>query len=239
MSLRASTKKVARVPSRNLGSSPSARSTSFVVDVGVALVVREVETSVVRKVIETHHYSHKTTKNVWKSFGVFYEGKLEGAMQLGYGIRPKLKKHMFDGPPEAVREFDRMWLSDLLPPNSESAVIGGLVRYLRARYPEVAVLITYADGIRGKVGTIYQATNATYIGAIAGEFYFLPSGEAVHPVTMWHWHKTRKREVLARLYPGIRHVRGDQHRYLYFLDRSWRARLKMPTQPYPKNAEAR
>ena len=233
--MRASTRQVARVLSRNASSSLAARSTFYTVDCGVSLVVREEPTSVVRRLIETNHYSGKTTKNVWRSFGVYYEDRLEGAIQIGYGIRPKMKTHLFDGPPEAVREFDRMYLTDLLPPNAESAVIGGLLRYLKRTYPEVAVLITYADGIRGKVGTIYQATNAIYIGAVAGEFYFLPSGEAVHPVTMWHWHKTRKREVLNKLYPGIKHIRGAQHRYIYILDPTWRSRLKVPIQPYPKH----
>lgn len=43
-------------------------------------------------IIVPHHYSHKVTKNSFLSFLVYYKGKINGAMQIGYGIRPKIKK---------------------------------------------------------------------------------------------------------------------------------------------------
>lgn len=194
----------------------------------------EVSQSEVERMLCENHYSEKVTKNVWRSFGIYSGRKLVGAMQIGYGIRPKLKEHIFDGPADMVREFDRMYMTDEMPKNSESAVIGGLIKYLRANYPEVAALITYADGIRGKVGTIYQATNAVYIGEVDGEFYETPSGEYIHPVSLWHKFGTRSRDVLAQKIPGIKHVRGPQHRYVYFVDRKWASKLKVPSLPYPK-----
>ena len=59
-------------------------------------------------IIMKHHYSKKPTKNSFASFLVYWEGKVNGALQLGYGIRPK-NKGTFN--PDDVREFDRMWLS--------------------------------------------------------------------------------------------------------------------------------
>lgn len=43
------------------------------------------------KVIVPHHYSHKVTKNSCINLLVLYYGKVHGAMQIGYGIRPKIK----------------------------------------------------------------------------------------------------------------------------------------------------
>ena len=201
---------------------------------GLDVDVVEVAQSEVERMLVENHYSEKVTKNVWRSFGIYKGRKLVGAMQIGYGIRPQMKTHIFDGPPDMVREFDRMYVTDEMPKNTESAVIGGLIKYLRANYPEVAALITYADGIRGKVGTIYQATNAVYIGAVDGEFYETADGEYIHPVTIWHRYKSRSRDFLAEKLPGIKHVRGPQHRFIYFVDRKWSERLKLPAQPYPK-----
>ena len=57
-------------------------------------------------IISKHHYSGKPTKNSFLSFLVYYNGEVNGALQLGYGIRPKIKGE-YD--PDEVREFDRMW----------------------------------------------------------------------------------------------------------------------------------
>jgi len=200
--------------------------------------VLEAPSALIDPIIFDHHYSHTVPPNRWMCFAVYHHSLLKGAMQIGYGIRPEMKQHIIDGAnSETVKEFDRMWLSDDMPKNSESRVIGYMLRYLRKHYPELKALISYADGLRGKVGTIYQATNFQYIGAVPGEFYHIPSTDTwVHPVTMWHRHGTRARERLEALYPDIQHIRGDQHRYVYFLDDEWQNRLLQPILPYPKHA---
>jgi len=188
------------------------------------------------EVIRSHHYSGKSTPNRFKSFRI--NGGL-GYIQLGYGIKPA-QKHTIS--PLIVKgnfaEFDRMWLSDELPKLSESRAIGLLLSYLKKTMPELKFIITYADESAGNIGTIYQATNAIYIGSVPVDFYRLPSGERVHPVSMWHRHKTRAMAFLQELYPGIEHIQvGRQHRYIYVLDqkicRQWTKRL-----PYPKLAGA-
>lgn len=200
------------------------------------LYVTEVSNKIIDRLLEENHYSKKVTENRWKSFGIFYDGILEGGMQIGYGIRPQVKEHIIEGADSiSVKEFDRMWLSDKLPKNSESKVIGVMIRYLKKNHPELKAVISYADGIRGKIGTIYQASNFLYLGAINGEFYYLPSrNEWIHPVSMYHRHKTRAIGTLKKIYPEIQHIRGLQHRYIYFLDTSWKKKLKITPKPYPK-----
>ena len=202
----------------------------------VDIEVVECNHSLVDGMIARYHYSRKITSNRWKSFAVYYRGVLKGGMQIGYGIKPQEKEHIIEGANSTnVKEFDRMWLSDDMPKFSESKVISKLIKLLRMNYPEVKVLISYADGIRGKVGTIYQATGFVYVGYVNGEFYYIPSkDEWVHPVTMWHWHGTRKIEVLKKIYPDIKHVKGPQYRYVFFLNRRWKKRLKVPVLKSPK-----
>lgn len=183
------------------------------------------------KVIIKYHYSHKTTKNRFKSFSV-NGGK--GYLQLGYGIRPHMKhtisKHITI---DNYCEFDRMWLSDELPKNSESQVIGLLLSYLKQRYPRIKFVITYADGSVGNKGIIYQATNAIALDKVPVDFYILESGERVHPVSMYHRHGTRAKEALESRYPGIKHVKGTefQYRYLYILNRSLRKKYQETIRP--------
>ena len=75
-----------------------------------------------------YHYSKKPTTNSFLSFLVYYNNKINGVLQLGYGIRPKSKGY-FDY--KEVREFDRMWLSDEMPKYSETIVISCLHKYLK------------------------------------------------------------------------------------------------------------
>lgn len=100
------------------------------------------EKDVADHVIIPHHYSHKTTANPCINLLVYYKGKVEGAMQIGYGIRPKIKGELDT---DTTREFDRMWLSDAMPKYSETITLSLLHKYLRRCHPEIKHLISYAD----------------------------------------------------------------------------------------------
>ena len=141
----------------------------------------ECEKSQADRIIVAHHYSHKVTSNSFVSLLVVYKGKINGALQCGYGIRPKIKG---DYDSDQVREFDRMWLSDDMPKYSETIVLSLFHHYMRAAHPEIKVLISYADTSVGNKGTIYKAANYELVDRLQADFYLLPSGERVHPVSM-------------------------------------------------------
>lgn len=176
--------------------------------------IEECEKAMADKIIMKNHYSHKVTRNSFVSLLVFFHGKVSGALQCGYGIRPKIKGQLRT---DSVREFDRMWLSDEMPKFSETITLSLFHKFMRARYPEVKVLISYADTSVGNNGTIYRAANYELVDSLRMDFYRLPSGERIHPVTMWHRHRTRRWEFLKVEYPGIVKVR--EGRQLKFIKR--------------------
>jgi len=167
------------------------------------------------EIIVKHHYSHKVTRNSFVSMLVVYYGEVSGALQCGYGIRPKIKGKY---KPEEVREFDRMWLSDEMPKFSETIVLSLFHKFMRAAYPEVKVLISYADTSAGNTGTIYKAANYEQIDTLKADFYLIPIGggeyERLHPVTAWHRHKTRAWGFMQRQYPGIKKAEGYQLKFI-------------------------
>lgn len=179
---------------------------------GIEIV--ECEKTLADSVIVPNHYSHKAVPNSCINLVVLYHGKVEGALQIGYGIRPKIKGDLV---PENTREFDRMWLSDNMPKFSETIVLSLLTHYLKQRHPEIKVLISYADTSAGKTGTIYRAGNYELVDRLKADFYVLPDGERIHPVTMWHRHKTRAWDFLQKEYPGIRKAQGEQLKFIYRL----------------------
>lgn len=168
------------------------------------------------EIIIANHYSHKATKNSFLSFLVYYKGNVAGALQVGYGIKPRSKGKYN---PDEVREFDRMWLSDEMPKFSETITLSLLHHYLRKVHPDIKYLISYADNSSdvGNEGTIYKAANYKLIDKVKSDFYILESGERVHPVTMWHRHGTRKWSFLVQQYPNIKKSDGFQMKYLFEL----------------------
>ena len=165
-------------------------------------------------IIIKNHYSHKATKNSFLSFLVYYKGEINGALQIGYGIKPKSKGEYN---PDEVREFDRMWLSDDMPKFSETITLSLLHKFLQKTHPQIKYLISYADTTVGNNGTIYKAANYTLINKIKADFYILADGERVHPVSMWHRHGTRRWAFLQEQYPNIKKADGFQLKFIYKL----------------------
>ena len=101
---------------------------------------------------------------------------------------------------------------------SETITLSLLHNYLKKCYPNLKALISYSDTSVGNNGTIYKAANYKLIGNTKADFYILPDGERIHPVSMWHRHKTRKWITMQELYPGIKKANGRQLKFIYFLN---------------------
>lgn len=179
--------------------------------------MKPIDNIIADEIIEKYHYAGKATTNRFCSFGIFPKGQnnLMGVIQLGYGIRPHIKHTWGKGVNhENSVEFDRMWLSDELPKYSETIVLSCLKHYLKHTHPKIKYILSYADGSVGNKGIIYQAGNYKKVGELKVDFYILSTGERVHPVTMWHRHKSRAWALMQELYPGIKKAEGKQYRYM-------------------------
>jgi hypothetical protein len=165
-------------------------------------------------IILMHHYSKKPTKNSFLNLLVYYNDKVSGALQIGYGIRPEINGSFKKG---EVVEFDRMWLSDEMPKFSETITLSLLNHFLKSRYKNLKAIISYSDSSVGNKGTIYKAGNYKLIDKLKADFYITEQGERIHPVTMWHRHKTRVWDFLKKQYPNIKKAEGYQLKYIYYL----------------------
>jgi hypothetical protein len=165
-------------------------------------------------IILKNHYSKKPTKNSFLNLLVYYNSKVSGALQIGYGIRPEINGDFKKG---EVVEFDRMWLSDEMPKFSETITLSLLNHFLKSRYKNLKAIISYSDTSVGNYGTIYKAGNYKLIDKLKSDFYITEQGERIHPVTMWHRHKTRAWSFLEKQYPNIKKADGFQLKYIYYL----------------------
>ena len=139
-----------------------------------------------RALVKRVHYSGKVVNNSQLHFGVFLNGRLEGAMQFG----PSLDKRKIVG---LVRdtgwnefiELNRMAFSDQLPRNSESRSIGIAMRMIRKHYPNIKWVVSFADGTQCGDGTIYRASGFVLTAIKSNnQIWKAPEGETFSRVSL-------------------------------------------------------
>ena len=187
-----------------------------------------------KKILVKHHYLHSLPGGTKLAFGAFVEGKLLGALTFGAG--PHNAFALVEGAcPDNCLTLTRLWLSEKLPPNSESRVISVCLRYLR-KYTSLKFIITYADPVQGHVGTIYQATGWLYTGlSVATPKFDIGDGVARHSRSLAQIFGSHSSKYLKEHGLGIKVLpQLPKHRYIYFLNRDYQNRLKPHTRPYPK-----
>ena len=191
---------------------------------------------VAKPVLVREHYLHSMPGGTRLAFGILRDGRLMGALTLGAG--PKLAYRLVDGAePYDCATLSRFWLSDDLPSNAESRVLGIVLRALR-RNTNIKFIVAYADPSRGHIGTIYQATGWLYTGlSSAMSLYDLGDGKLHHSRSLGHTfgsHSVRHFEAQGVHIKLVR--QAAKHRYVYLLDPTCRERLTVPVLPYPKRS---
>jgi len=198
------------------------------------LQVRPIPLMAAKALLVREHYLHSMPGGTRLAFGVFMGNRLMGTITFGVG--PYLAHRLVEGAsPDDCLTLTRLWLSDELPANSESRVLGIALRALK-KHSSVKFLVTYADPSQGHSGTIYQATGWTYTGlSEAMPLYDLGDGKARHSRSVSHAFGTHSMRHFASCGVDVRQLpQAAKHRYVYFLDRCWSSRLKTPPLPYPR-----
>ena len=192
---------------------------------------------IAKQLLVREHYLHSMPGGSRLSLGVFLGGQLLGAVLLGAG--PSNAHRMVEGgDSDSCLTLTRLWLDNSLPRNSESRVLGVIFRHLR-RSTAVKFLVSYADPAAGHIGTIYQASNWLYAGlSQAVPWIDLGDGVPRHSRSVAHSYGTHGRAHFAAHGIELQRIpQSPKHRYIRFLDPTWRSRLRVPVLPYPKRGE--
>lgn len=180
--------------------------------------VKEITKEESVKLIHGFHYS-KVLPRLNKSFlGGFDENdELVATITLGWGVRPvhTIKKLFPSLDSKDYYEIGKMCLDDKMPRNSESQFLSLCMKYIKQHMPQIKLIFTWADGMLGKAGYVYQASNFLYGGFIWTDTYFTSSGEKVHPRMTGKIGGRPTLEFMEK--NNWKHYRGKQFRYIYFL----------------------
>jgi hypothetical protein len=187
------------------------------------IVVKPIAAEPANAFIKRVHYSGRVVKNSQLHFGVYLDRRLEGVIQLGPSMaKEKVRGLVRDTPWNGFMEVNRLAFTDYLPRNSESRALGYVIRLVRARYPFIQWLISYADACQCGDGTIYRA--AGFVLTQVKKNYNVRREES-----------GKVRVVNGRRPDGYREseaLPGFMLRYLRFLDPTARERLTVPIIPF-------
>jgi hypothetical protein len=223
------------------------------------ILLRPIPAAQANDLVKRIHYSGKVVQNSQIHIGVFYDGRLEGAMQFG----PSLDKRKIQGLVSGTAwhefiELNRMAFSEALPRNSESRAIAIAMRLLKQHAPQIKWVISFADGTQCGDGTIYRASGFVLTGIRENnQIWIADGGAAAVSRTAMTAQGTKgaskqKREILSRvtvtkgqyiaetgaasmqpfIAAGYKPLKGFQIRYIYFIDPTYRQRLTVPELPY-------
>jgi hypothetical protein len=211
--------------------------------------IKEITKGYATEFIQSLHYS-KTMPRLTKHFlGCYLENELVGVLTLGWGTQPKATiAKLFEGlDTKDYYEIGKMCMKEEMPKNSESQMISAVVKWMKVNTPERQFLYTWADGIMGKPGYVYQAANFLYGGFIWTQIYISEKNEKIHPRSAKRlceenvqfklkrepdFFANKKGEKIYWLtqdfldYKNILKVHGKQFRYILPLNKKARKLLK-------------
>ena len=190
-----------------------------------------------REFVAAHHYAVICPPITKVTYALFNNGEIVGVALWGYGVRPMHTiRKLFPslGVPNYF-ELNRFCVLDSMPRNTESGFLKLCCRRIQTDFPCVKLLFSWADGLRGKPGYVYQAASWLYGGKITSQFYRTSEGEVVHPRLLITRYGTRKAAFTRKL--GLQKITGFQFRYCKFLCSHRERKALFRVSPFVWNTE--
>ena len=225
-------------------------------------VVKKIHKVEAIELIQKYHYSPVMPGITKYYLGLFLDNKLKGVLTLGWGTKPR---HTFNKMFPSVGVLDtndndefihdindwyyeigKMCLSDDLNKNkiAGSQMVSAVIKWIKEN-TDCKFLYTMADGIMGKCGFVYQASNFYFGEKYFTSVYLMENGEKLHPRTSKELcvenAKFLNKEKVFWLttdfmkFKGIRRIDGLMFRYIYPLNKKAKKMLKNSSMEWTKN----
>lgn len=124
--------------------------------------VRDAPFADVRALVVAMHYSKGASNTASECHGLFAFGRLVGGA-LWLPPTRVCAESVAGGAWRTCLSLSRLVVAPWVPTNGASFLVGRSIRLIRAKR-RWSHLVTFADESQGHTGTIYRATNWTYVG---------------------------------------------------------------------------
>ena len=201
-------------------------------------LIREVDKYTAVNFIQSTHYSKVMPRLTKHYLGCFLKSELVGVLTLGWGTQPRQTiNKLFPGlGTKDYYEIGKMCMLEKMPKNSESQMLSKIVKWMKQNVSDRLFLYTWADGIVGKPGYVYQSFNFLYGGYIWTDIYISDKGEKIHPrsarvLCEENAKMVGKDKVFWLTYDfmnkkGIKRIKGKQFRYILSLNKKAKKMIK-------------
>jgi hypothetical protein len=178
---------------------------------------------------EKWHYSKCIPKSKLAKIGVWENDKFIGVVIFGVGATSDLVKR-YGLRMEQGCELVRVALTKHQSPVSRIVAIS--MRYLKTQFPNLRLVVSFADPSHGHHGGIYQAGNWIFNGTSQS------SDEYIYKGKRWHGRSFRNSHKGMEKHPDVQIVKGSsKYRYLMPLDDDTRKQIMPLAKPYPKRVK--
>lgn len=188
-------------------------------------------------VIKKHYLHRKCPCSI--AFGLFQNdtNEVKGVVTYGVSCSSTLLRGICgDEHMHNVYELNRLWVSDDVPKNGESYLIGNTLKKL-----DKEIIVSFADSSQGHVGYVYQSTNWLYCG-LSAKFRDPKVKGLEHQHHATYAHGMTMKQVKEKYgEDNVYYVdRPRKHRYIYFNCKKSRRKelmglLRYRVLPYPKS----
>jgi hypothetical protein len=187
-----------------------------------------------RYAVEHWHYSRRMPKSKLVKIGVWEDDVFIGVVIFGSGATPDLLNPYNLSQTEGA-ELVRVALKNHISPVSQ--IISRAIRLLKSQFPELKLIVSFADPVQKHLGIIYQAGNWIFNGESSGYWGFIDkNGKEWHPRNVWVNKKGPSKVIHKSQCEKI--YKPGKYRYLYPLNKKIRKQIIKLAKPYPKNAAA-
>ncbi len=184
-----------------------------------------------KQAVETWHYSRSLPGAIIGRVGVWEDQRFIGCVLYGRGATPNIARPFGCQRHEAC-ELVRVALDTHTTPVSRIVAIS--LRMISREFPNLRVVVSFADAAQGHDGGIYRAGNWSYLGLEAYHAYRV-SGRVVHPRTL-HSRYGLGGQSIPWLRQNVdphaeRIANGWKFKYAMGLDDAMRAKIKRMSRP--------
>ncbi len=204
--------------------------------------------------IQKYHYSPVMPSLTKHFLGFFLDNILVGVLTLGWGTQPLATiNKMFPGlKSKDYFEIGKMCLSPDFnnTKGAGSQMVSATIRWMKNN-TDCLFLYTMADGIMGKCGYVYQASNFYFGEKYWTKVYMMENGEKLHPRSSKFLCEENSKDIGRKVFwlttdflkkKGIKVIKGYMFRYIYPLNKKAKRIMKNHstmkwTRNYPKDKD--
>jgi len=184
---------------------------------------------------ENWHYSKCMPAGKIAKIGIWENKKFIGSIMYGTGANPKIgSQYKLDQ--DSVCELVRVAIDKHFYPVSKYLSIS--LSIIKKSFPNMELVVSYADTRENHYGGIYQATNWIYVGLNqkSGGWSYKIGGKWVHKRSLGAKYGRRDTEFLDSMFPNAEKRKdSDKHKYLMPLKNV--EKYEKLRKPYPKRVE--